>query len=614
MSTAAPFIGIDFGTTRSTMAWFNPDSGQAEVIRNAEGRDETPSVVYFGHGERLVGEPAETMLEDPEKRRMVVRSVKRDLVNQPSLALASGRVKAIDVAASILGKLRRDAEELHFHRPVQRAVLTYPAAFDEMQLDKIREAAGLAGFTEVVMVPEPVAAALAYAQSGLALGRHVLVYDLGGGTFDLALLTREPNGTFRVALPPKGLARCGGDDFDRAVYDHCDEVATATLGRGITVTAETDLFFLRQCRRRKETLSAAERCGFNAYLAGTDAPVQFSYELDRETFERLIGPTVEATVRLTGTLVQEARGAGYAVETVALIGGSSRIPLAQRRLQETLPVAPEKWQKQDVAVALGAALHGHILWSAPVVTSAQPSNPAPQAPAARTAQPAAATQPDPRPSVVAGAPPSAASAARPQASIPTPGPAAFRPAQAPMPAAAATRPTPLSPAGATPPAAHAVPAAATAPQASPAGTAATQAIPASVPAGFGPRLGAYLLDALITYLLAYAVAAVATTDSQVGTDNQPLLYALWIAAQVFYYAYCWSAGGRTIGYRATGLQVVRRDGGDVGVGTALLRYVAYILCGLPIGIGFLWMLWDPRGETWAEKLTGTVVRKAGATR
>src|SRR5581483_4568955 len=107
MSALAPFVGIDFGTSKSTMAWYNPDSGQAEVVRNAEGKDETPSVVYFGRGERLVGDPAEVMLEDPEKRRMVVRSVKRDLVNQPSLSLPSGRVKALDVAAAILSKLRR---------------------------------------------------------------------------------------------------------------------------------------------------------------------------------------------------------------------------------------------------------------------------------------------------------------------------------------------------------------------------------------------------------------------------------------------------------------------------------------------------------------------------
>lgn len=596
MSTAVPFIGIDFGTSRSTMAWFNPESGQAEVIRNAEGKDETPSMVYFGRGERLVGDAAEAMLEDPVQRRMVVQSVKRDLVNQPSLALASGRVKAIDVAAAILAKLRHDAEEGHFHQPVTRVVLTYPAAFDEMQLDKIKEAARLAGFTEVAMVPEPVAAALAYAQSGLVLGRHVLVYDLGAGTFDLALLAREPNGSFRVALPPKGLARCGGDDFDRAIYDHCDEVATTTLGRGITPTGETDLFFLRQCRKRKETLSTADRCGFNSYLTGSETPVRFSHELARETFEGLIGATVESTVRLTNSLVQEAAAAGYPVETVVLIGGSSRIPLAQRRLQEMLPVAPEKWQKQDVAVALGAALHGRILWGAqadaPAARADAPPAPArPQTPGPDTqpAQPAMAT--------------SATRAAQQKSTTPPAGPAPVRK-------------SPVSEPRAYP---YAAPAAQAVPAANPPFPSAQQTAPAMASTGeriatFGPRLGAYLLDALITYIGAYVVAAGATTDPSVGSDNAGILYAIWVVVQVFYYGYCWSAGGRTPGYRVTGLRVVQRDGSPLTVGTALLRYIGYVICSLPFCFGFLWMLFDPRRETWAEKMTGTMVIATGGKR
>lgn len=363
MSAPTPFIGIDFGTSTCSMSWYNPETGQAEILRNAEGKDETPSVVYFGPGEPLVGAPAEDMLEDPRTRGQVIRSVKRDLVTATRLALAGGRrVTTTEVAARILGKLKRDAEQLHFHHPVRRAVITCPAAFDELQLDKIREAATVAGFDQVELLPEPVAAALAYAQAGLRVGSHVLVYDLGGGTFDLALLAREENGSFRVALEPRGLARCGGDDFDRALYDHCDEVAVTTLGRGITLTGEIDPNFLRQCRQRKETLSAAERAAFSAYLASPEGSVHFVTEVDRAHFEALISPSIEATVRLTRGLVEEARQAGLAPDTVVLIGGSSRVPLAQRRLHEALPVAPEKWQKQDVAVALGAALHGHLLW------------------------------------------------------------------------------------------------------------------------------------------------------------------------------------------------------------------------------------------------------------
>ena len=141
MSTATPFIGIDFGTSKSTMAWFNPESGQAEILRNAEGKDETPSVVYFGPGERLrrrsggddaggSGEAADGRAERQARPRQPA---------EPGAAERPGQGDGR--GGDDPGKLRRDAEELHFHRPVQRAVLTYPAAFDEMQLDKIREAA-----------------------------------------------------------------------------------------------------------------------------------------------------------------------------------------------------------------------------------------------------------------------------------------------------------------------------------------------------------------------------------------------------------------------------------------------------------------------------------------
>ncbi len=132
MSSAT--LGIDFGTTTSSMAWFNPKTGQAEAIRNAEGEEKTPSVVYFGERETLVGSPAEQMLDDEAERERVVLSVKRGLINSPTLALPGRRrVKAVEVVAAILGKLRHDAEELHFHTPVTRAVVTHPAAFDVLE-------------------------------------------------------------------------------------------------------------------------------------------------------------------------------------------------------------------------------------------------------------------------------------------------------------------------------------------------------------------------------------------------------------------------------------------------------------------------------------------------
>jgi uncharacterized RDD family membrane protein YckC len=737
MSQEMPYIGIDFGTSRSSMSWYNPDTGRAETVRNAEGKDETPSAVYFGAGEILVGGPAEDMLEDPEKRKFVVRSIKRDMVNSPRLALPGRRVTAIEVAAKILGKLRRDAEELHFHRPVRHAVITVPAAFDELQLDKIREAAQQAGFEEVALLAEPVAAALAYAQAGLRVGNHVLVYDLGGGTFDLALLAREDDGTFRVALEPKGLARCGGDDFDRALYDHCDEVAEATLGRGITLSGELEPNFLRQCRQRKETLTSAERAGFNAYLQAEDGSVQFTHMVDRATFEGLIGPSIEATVRLTRTLIDEATKASLAPDTVVLIGGSSRIPLAVRRLQEELPVQPQKWQRQDVAVALGAAVHGHILWDpaplkeapAPPVAPEQKAATPPIAAAAKGIPPTQSRTVSPPdkdaggPARQSGAPgdlmkdaaghvrnalglsstggptrdpgelvrdaagqlrnalgltPTAGRpvrdttnptptepAAAPNAGAPEqetakpvrnawglvqtppraprepvvparPAPAAqVRPepavvqepvraepvvAREPVPVSASVEPK-TEPISARPDPAP-IPVTAQAPRQQAASprvnvpvAQASRITAAGQSATFGRRLGSYLIDwALVYVLLLVLIYASGASNAKVGSTAYDFVLLLFFLLPAFYFSWFWADSGRTIGHRILGLKVVRRDGSPLTVQVALIRYLGYLISGIPLGLGFLWMLWDPQGQTWADKIAGTEVIVTGTGR
>ncbi len=152
----APSIGIDFGTTTSSMAWVDPRTGKAEVLKNAEGEEKTPSVVYFGDGAPLVGTAAEQMLEDEDERRRVVASIKRELVNAPTLALPGRRVMAVEVAAAVLAKLKHDAEALYFRAPVTRAVITCPAGFYAMERDEIAQAARLAGFAEVELLHEPV--------------------------------------------------------------------------------------------------------------------------------------------------------------------------------------------------------------------------------------------------------------------------------------------------------------------------------------------------------------------------------------------------------------------------------------------------------------------------
>jgi hypothetical protein len=292
-----------------------------------------------------------------------VPALQRDLLPpNRRISLPDDRfVRPVEVAAEILRKLRRDAEELHFHEAVPRAVITCPAEFHAVHRRVIEDAGRLAGFEEVVTFDEPVAGALAYSQEGLKVGKHVLVYDLGGGTFDLAVLDNEGE-SFYPALEPKGMDRCGGDDFDQALYDHCDELARKKLQRPISLSGAVDLEFLRQCRRRKEDLTTQERRTFASYLSSDGASVHFEHEVDRETFEDLILPYIETTTQLTDTLIKEAEDGGHEVDTVVLVGGSSRVPLVRRMLEETLPVEPLQFAKRDVAVALGAAYYANVLW------------------------------------------------------------------------------------------------------------------------------------------------------------------------------------------------------------------------------------------------------------
>jgi actin-like ATPase involved in cell morphogenesis len=377
------------------MAWYDPRTEQAEVILNAEGQTKTPSLVHFDENETLVGEHVEELLKgvsvDRVRREEVfgrtIKSIKRNLISPPRIALPDDRfVRPVEVAAEVLRKLKRDAEEGHFHEKIKRAVITCPAEFNVLQRRKIEEAGRLAGFDEVALLEEPVAGALAYARAGLNVGKHVLVYDLGGGTFDLAVLDNQDE-SFHVAMEPKGMERCGGDDFDHALYYHFDELAREELGRPISMAGAVDLSFLRECRQRKESLTFRKRSMVSDYLSSDESPVRFEHEVDRETFERMIEEYVETSARLTEEIVKQANTKGHEVDTVVLVGGSTRVPLVAQMLEETLPVSPLGFDRKDVAVALGAAHYTNIQWPSerrgrkPQIASAPPASAPPKDPA-----------------------------------------------------------------------------------------------------------------------------------------------------------------------------------------------------------------------------------------
>jgi len=367
MNSVTPVIGIDFGTSNSKMAWYNPLTQQAAPLKNAEGDDVTPSAVYFGEHETLVGQPAIDMLEDEQAWDRVILSVKRSMVDAPVYNLPDNRVVSpLEVAAEILRKLRHDAEEFHFQEEIKHAVVTCPANFDGLERDEIQKAAQMAGFSEVELLPEPVAAALAYThtreQEGFQVGNYVLIYDLGGGTFDLAILVREGGVQFRLGLEPDGIKRCGGDDFDEALYNYCDKLAQEKLGRPISLTGMRDLHFLYECRKRKEILTGHKHRTFSSYLAPDSR--QFKYELDQTTFENLIHNQVKKTVEKTKAVLEQAHALSFKIDTFVLVGGSAQVPLVKRMLDENLPLKAIMWPYREVAVALGAAYHAYNKWNA----------------------------------------------------------------------------------------------------------------------------------------------------------------------------------------------------------------------------------------------------------
>jgi formylglycine-generating enzyme required for sulfatase activity len=355
-----PQLGIDFGTTFSSVSWFDPTANQARILPNLEGESKTPSVVYYGPDGTSVGLPALNEFMDAvrladgnpqDAASRFIRSIKRYLVHPAVIALPGGHtVRPADVVALILAKLKHDAEEGHFHEKVLSSTITVPAGFDVDQRAVVVEGAGLAGFEEVEILEEPVAAAMAFAREGQKVGQSILVYDLGGGTFDLAVLTRSGDGQFAVALPPAGDPECGGDDFDKALYEYCSR----QWGNG--GDGEMDVPFLLECRSAKEKLSTSPKTVILRLLAGQSR----SLTITRESFEGLIRERVNRTMRMTEVLLKKAEGAGCKVDTVVLVGGSARIPMVYENLREVLARKevdrePLKYVNQDVAVALGTS-------------------------------------------------------------------------------------------------------------------------------------------------------------------------------------------------------------------------------------------------------------------
>ncbi len=376
-------LGIDFGNSFTTACWWNPKSNMPEIIRNEHGDERTPSIVFRGLDGVLVGKPAEQLLTEsiflpPEDQAAVLGRTfarfKSLLKNNLPQALPDGsQVTCIELVADLLIHIKRMAEQLCFHETIPAVVLTHPAAFTPKEKENLTQAATLAGFKEVALVEEPVAAILGYMASGAKAGDGVLVYNLGAGSCDVTYVKREGENQFRLPLRTCGVA-IGGDDFDRAIYDHFDQLLISGYGVGFGgASKRLNLAMLMKCRRCKEKLSTLSQVRIAFYLP--EKRQQAVLQMIRPDFEKLILEKVQRVLDLTRTMLNRIQEAEHDLNTVLLVGGATRTPLVRQALEAIMPVPPLNTMHADEAAAMGTVAYQMVKVKQPKAKSSTSSAP-----------------------------------------------------------------------------------------------------------------------------------------------------------------------------------------------------------------------------------------------
>ncbi|HPM73394.1 MAG TPA: molecular chaperone DnaK [Spirochaetales bacterium] len=349
-------IGIDLGTTNSCVAIM--EGGEAVVLPNAEGGRTTPSVVAFtAAGERLVGQAARRQAAINHGR--TISSIKRDMGSDRRVAIDGAEYSPQELSAMILQKLKADAEA-YLGEPVREAVITVPAYFTDAQRQATKDAGRIAGLEVKRIINEPTAAALAYGVDK-AYGQKVMVYDLGGGTFDVSLLSIG-DGLIEV-LATSGNNRLGGDDFDACLVDHL----VAGFKREHGVDLAKDPAAMQRVREAAEK-AKIELSGLVSttvslpYLSsGRSGPLHLEQTVARADFDRLTAHLVEATMEPMRQAMSDSGLERGDIDRILLVGGSSRIPAVQAAIKAFMGKEPSKGINPDECVALGAALQAGVL-------------------------------------------------------------------------------------------------------------------------------------------------------------------------------------------------------------------------------------------------------------
>ncbi len=352
----AKIIGIDLGTTNSCVSVI--EGGEAVVIPNAEGARTTPSVVAFKKdGERIVGRVAKQQaVSNPDR---TISSIKRQMGTAHKVTIDGKSYTPQEISAMILAKLKQDAEA-YLGEPVTEAVITVPAYFTDAQRQATKDAGKIAGLDVKRIINEPTAAALAYGIDKEA-DQKIMVYDLGGGTFDVSII--EMGDGVQEVLATAGNNRLGGDDFDQKIVDWM--VAGFKAETGVDLSA--DKMALQRLREAAEKakieLSGMTTSNINLPFITADAtgPKHLDMTLTRAKFNELTADLVEATM---GPVRQALSDSGLSIsqiDKVLMVGGSSRIPAVQEAVQKLLGKEPFKGINPDECVAMGAALQGGVL-------------------------------------------------------------------------------------------------------------------------------------------------------------------------------------------------------------------------------------------------------------
>ena len=349
-------IGIDLGTTNSCVAVM--EGGEPTVIANAEGARTTPSVVAFAkNGERLVGQVAKRQAVTNPERTII--SIKRDMGTDRKIVIDGKTLTPPEISAMILQKLKADAES-YLGETVTKAVITVPAYFSDSQRQATKDAGRIAGLEVERIINEPTAAALAY---GLDKGdaHKILVYDLGGGTFDVSLM-EVGDGVFEV-LATGGDTHLGGDDFDNRLIDYI----AAEFQKENGIDLKQDRMALQRLKEAAEKakieLSGLMSVNVNLPFITADAtgPKHLDVTISRAKFNELTADLVDRTIVPLTQALKDAGLTAKDIDKVILVGGSTRIPAVQEAVQRVTGKEPYKGNNPDESVAIGAAIQGGVL-------------------------------------------------------------------------------------------------------------------------------------------------------------------------------------------------------------------------------------------------------------